>query len=366
MLSSTHRSGGGRSGVGGDAGFARVFEGFLPRLRGGSKKSAGTRDEEVGEYSRGHVVRRRRLCERFKSEVFPEKLKLKTLVFFIKRERESANGEEGKRERQTDRQTELERCGGFLSSFVGRGCCCWLFVLRFFRAAQKEIFNSKKKKKKKKKNKNKRERMKKPRRQLGEQRWPWRNGGGGAKNTDAGARGGEERKLATKAEANKNTDEKKDDDDDDEKRTTFQKPPPLDIPRERDEEFQRELQETSKVLREKFLTTTTTLPTSAKKKNNEEQRSENITTTTTTTAADATTPSVHLHHRLRGHVYSEVPTFEAERTNAGGKRRRARRRSVLVKLEALDEKTKEWRKLEAYVSVDDDDEEDDDDDEERE
>ena len=261
---------------------------------------------------------------------------------------------------------------GFLlpSSVCG---CCWLFVLlRVFRAAkQKEIFNSNKKKKNKKK-KNKRERMKKPRRQLGEQRWPWPNGGGGAKNTDAGARGGEERKLAAAAEANKNTDEKKDDDDD-EKRTTFQKPPPLDIPRERDEEFQRELQETSKVLREKFLTTTTTLPTTLptnakknnEKKNNEEQRSENMTTTTTTTA-DATTPSVHLHHRLRGHVYSEVPTFEAERTNAGGKRRRARRRSVLVKLEALDEKTKEWRKLEAYVSVDDDDEEDEDDDEERE
>jgi hypothetical protein len=35
-------------------------------------------------------------------------------------------------------------------------------------------------------------------------------------------------------------------------------------------------------------------------------------------------------------------------------------------LEALDEKTKEWRKLEAYVSVDDEEEEDDDDDEERE
>ena len=74
MLSSQSRRRSGRSGVGGDARFARVFEGFLPRLRGGSKKSAGTRDEEVGEYSRGHVARRLR---EIKVKFFPrEKLKL--------------------------------------------------------------------------------------------------------------------------------------------------------------------------------------------------------------------------------------------------------------------------------------------------
>jgi len=70
VLSSQSRRSG-RSGVGGDARFARVFEGFLPRLRGGSKKSAGTRDEEVGEYSRGHVVRRRRRLREIKVKFFP-------------------------------------------------------------------------------------------------------------------------------------------------------------------------------------------------------------------------------------------------------------------------------------------------------